>query len=151
MIHFKCTCGWKVYTEVALNLVCPQCKSLIVCDGITPEQTVMISSDHVKIFHELWKELHELAKYWDTIKERYDTWTKKIPFNCNCKTEWKIRTEQHPPDFSTPLNFFRWTVDRHNDINKLNHKQELTFDQALELYKDAVNEFPSSSDNLYRP
>lgn len=64
-----------------------------------------------------------------------EDWLPLIPsFGCSCKNEWAKLTSEHPPDFTSAKAFFEWTWDRHNDINRRLQHQEISIDQAYEIW-----------------
>jgi hypothetical protein len=70
-----------------------------------------------------------------TCEAWYRDWERRIPnINCDCRRHWKELVEANPPDFASPLAFFQWGVDRHNDVNRRLGKPEVSFDEACRLY-----------------
>lgn len=65
----------------------------------------------------------------------YIAWKAHIPsLNCDCKKNWEKLTEKYPPDFSSRIAFFKWTIDRHNDVNLELSKPHFSYSQAEALY-----------------
>lgn len=76
---------------------------------------------------ELWSELHSTV----TI-ETLPQWEEKIPnYSCKCKAfynAWKIDNPPRPDDF------FAWTVELHNAVNRKLEKPEMTLEEARSLW-----------------
>ncbi len=53
-----------------------------------------------------------------------------IPY-CRCKEHWLHYLAQHPPDWS---NWFSWTVDAHNEVNKRLGKTTVSLSEAKEIW-----------------
>lgn len=52
-----------------------------------------------------------------------------------CKRDWKVLTRQHPlRQNASDDEFFRWTVDRHNDVNDKLGKPILDYETARAIY-----------------
>ena len=48
-----------------------------------------------------------------------------------CAFNWSEKLKQHPPKLNSRKEFFEWTVDMHNQVNKTNGKKTLTYAEAL--------------------
>jgi hypothetical protein len=92
----------------------------------------------------VWRLLHRLAwevEDWSTIQERYKSWKKLIPsYGCTCSSKWEALQKKHPPPFDDRDEFFRWTVDRHNDVNdRLRQEQgghpNISVEDACAIYR----------------
>jgi len=87
-----------------------------------------------------WRELHNyplVLVSWNaaTCEAWYRDWERRIPnINCDCRRHWKELVEKNSPDFGSPLAFFVWGVDRHNDVNRRLGKPEVSIDEACRLY-----------------
>lgn len=87
-----------------------------------------------------WLKLHRYAVdcfVWnvDEAKKWYREWVEGVPVTaCNCKRNWMLLTSRNPPDFSNRRAFFRWTVDRHNDVNRKLGRVEMTLIEAKAMY-----------------
>jgi len=54
-----------------------------------------------------------------------------------CGHHFKQNMEKHPPNLDSQMDFFRWTVDMHNFVNKQNGKKQMSYENALyELQKN---------------
>jgi hypothetical protein len=49
----------------------------------------------------------------------------------HCATNFKEKIEKYPPRLDNSKDFFEWTVDIHNEVNKENGKDVLSYNQAL--------------------
>ena len=89
----------------------------------------------------LWKELHVNAlQYKGTDDSIFlQRFKKKIPkytTGCSCREFWATWTRANPPTYGPNNEYFDWTVKAHNAANVKLGKQEITFEDALELYKN---------------
>jgi len=69
-------------------------------------------------------------------KDRYTKFLKSLGFvlPCEiCSEHWKEKIKEYPPNLNNREEFFKWTVDIHNQVNKSNKKRQIT-------YKEAMNE-----------
>jgi hypothetical protein len=48
-----------------------------------------------------------------------------------CSFNWLKKLRETPPNLNSRKEFFEWTVDRHNEVNKSNGKREISYDEAL--------------------
>jgi len=64
-----------------------------------------------------------------------------------CSYNWGLKVKEHPPKLDNRKEFFEWSVDMHNEVNKSHGKKELTYEEALkqiankkkkELIKDSI-------------
>ncbi len=63
-----------------------------------------------------------------------------------CGEHFKQNMDKSPPRLDSRKELFEWTVDIHNEVNKMNQKKVLSYDQAIdELRKNSVTK-PSWSD-----
>lgn len=71
----------------------------------------------VKIFHDLWAELHSKQS---PTPEWFESWLSRVPkFGCNCQDDFRKYVADNPPDFGA--GWYAWTVSAHNFVNaKLN-------------------------------
>ena len=88
---------------------------------------------------ELWKELHLRAlKYIGNNDAAYLLeFSKKIPRfspGCACKEHWRNWVTKNPPKYGNAGEYFAWTVEAHNNINKIIGKPTFTVEQAKEYY-----------------
>lgn len=54
-----------------------------------------------------------------------------------CRANWAAALRAHPPDLTSADAYFRWTVDRHNDINALKKKPTLSYQQAMNRWLES--------------
>src|ERR1700722_1914885 len=83
----------------------------------------------------LWAEFHLRPFFVVNLNDELSWLTQfnsRIPCG-ECQNSWKSLFQQNPPDLSSPTTYFRWGVDRHNDVNaKLNPpKAVLSQDDAF--------------------
>lgn len=64
-----------------------------------------------------------------------------------CSYNWGLKLKENPPKLDNRKEFFQWSVDMHNEVNKSHGKKELTYEEALnriakkkqiELIKDSI-------------
>ena len=48
-----------------------------------------------------------------------------------CAYNWSEKLKTHPPKMENRDEFFRWTVDMHNQVNVSNGKKEINYEDAL--------------------
>jgi hypothetical protein len=48
-----------------------------------------------------------------------------------CSYNFGMEMQSHPPNLNSRKEFFNWTVDMHNAVNKRNKKKELSYDDAM--------------------
>lgn len=93
---------------------------------------------------ELWLELHGYnPERWDSQEAEnwFARWLKRVPsFGCKCKQHFQQLIEKYPPDFSSHEAFHRWTIDRHNDVNKTLGKPLMPLEEALAMYGSVTSE-----------
>jgi hypothetical protein len=89
----------------------------------------------------LWKELHERA--WNFKGKEDNTFLaqfgRKIPrftVGCSCKEFWMTYVRLHPPKFGDNGEYFEWTVECHNQVNKKLNKPSITLEQAKAIYSN---------------
>ena len=121
---------------------CPQCDRILrgsprmfctcgasfVADDVVPihhEGRVLKSSVRLEVLRGLWDELHRYAlansQNWDVdrTKDWFKDWSARVPrYGCNsCGSRWRSYIRENPPDFSSPVAFFEWTVAAHNHVS----------------------------------
>ena len=79
-----------------------------------------------------WSKLHG---YTGCDPQWLDIWQYLIPARCDCKDGYQQILGEMPPDFSTPEAFFQWGVALHNAVNRKLGKPELTYDEALSIWR----------------
>lgn len=54
-----------------------------------------------------------------------------------CRNHFKGHIANRPLTndiLNSRYNFIKWTIDLHNDVNRMNKKKELTFDEVVDIY-----------------
>lgn len=88
------------------------------------QEREQLRRDTLQQQRELWRELHSYRPdHWDAeVAERwFKAWLAKVPtYGCACNEHFRslIAEPGKEPDFSSQAAFFRWGVDRHNDVNE---------------------------------
>lgn len=74
----------------------------------------------------VWRLLHdypvEQMNCWssENAQRWFDDWEKLIPrFGCRCRQHWQEIKRKLPPDFTSAVAFYRWSVDAHNAVNQM--------------------------------
>jgi hypothetical protein len=69
----------------------------------------------------LWKLLHDRPQSFAGDAEAELRWLaefeRRVPCGA-CRQHWRDLVRRHPPDLSSADAYYRWTVDRHNDVNR---------------------------------
>ena len=104
---------------------------------IHTEQT--LAPDILFFLQNKWIQLHSYKlSSWDSTKaeEFFRLWLEDIPkFGCmSCASHFEKIIEKHPPNFSSHLSYFEWTVFVHNEVNRTLFKEELPLEKVKELY-----------------
>jgi hypothetical protein len=83
-------------------------------------------------------------------KKRYYSFLESLKYvlPCiGCANNWADKMKDYPPKLNNRKEFFEWSVDMHNQVNKSNGKKELSYNDALnrlskkkeyELIKDSI-------------
>lgn len=79
--------------------------------------------------HEAWKMLHEKE---NATPEWFENWKQYIPIGCGCRTDSNKLLLENPPRFD---DWFRWTVEYHNGVNKKLSREEMSYEDACRLWK----------------
>lgn len=78
----------------------------------------------------------------DEDKENYTRFLKSLEFALPCSIcgeHFRENMEKHPPRLNSRQQFFEWTVDIHNEVNRKNKKKVVSYSQAIdELKKNSV-------------
>ena len=87
-----------------------------------------------------WFHLH---RYRGNDPEWLEKWERTIPRYCKCEEGYRQIKERTPPRFETPDDFFKWTIDVHNEVNaKLDNERkrypQITVDEALRLWRSEI-------------
>jgi hypothetical protein len=80
-------------------------------------------------FRDHWRELH--TKRNATIEWLLD-WIARIPPGCGCGESFESILQRLPPRFD---DWFAWTVEIHNQVNRKLSKPEITLEKAIELWQ----------------
>ena len=89
--------------------------------------------DSSRVFLPHWNELHAMQN--DPVK--LADWESRIPnYECKCREGYELFKATDPPDFSSPMSFFHWSIRIHNAVNRKLGKAELTLGQALTLWRN---------------
>jgi hypothetical protein len=102
-----------------------------------------------------WHVFHTIAlNYNEEYKDEYIKFfhTFKTIIPCKICKEHYIKHITSSPDMYIENNinedrFFKWTVDLHNAVNKMNHISQWSYEKALEHYK--VNNFNNQAFKLF--
>lgn len=85
--------------------------------------------DNLQAFRNHWHELH--TKQNATIEWLLD-WIARIPPGCGCGESFESIMLRLPPRFD---DWFAWTVEIHNAVNRKLGKTEITLAEAIELWQ----------------
>lgn len=127
--HIRCLCGKTIYDD---NFKIHQDRE----NDKTILKAIELSRKH-------WAILHSYAvdnkHSWDkiTAQEFYNNWEGDIPsIGCGCKNNWKELKKTLNLDniFDTPENFFKWSVNAHNAVNKKLSKRIVSYEEARQLH-----------------
>ena len=115
-------------------------KKIIVRDGVKPVamQAYSVSAEstlrlRIESRPNAWKPVHD-----GSIKDEKDlaSWELTIPqYECGCRAFYAQYKADNPPDFTTPEAFFAWGVALHNAVNRKLGKPELTYEEALSIWR----------------
>lgn len=62
-------------------------------------------------------------------------WKPLIPQGCGCSGSANELLDQNPPRFDSPEDFFAWSVEYHNAVNRKLGKPEIGLDEALAIWR----------------
>jgi len=84
----------------------------------------------VEAFRQHWKKLHTKQ---NPTPEWFADWLARIPNGggCNCKRDFRLLLDANPPRYE---DWFAWSVEIHNAVNRKLGKREWTLDKALEVW-----------------
>lgn len=100
-----------------------------------------------------WRALHTYiqSSSWNPAEARRwyeEEWLPTIPsFGCRCRRHWHEIASASPPDFSSELAFFRWGVDRHNDVNRKLGRHDYAFEDAMQDRRERLDQKASLRTN----
>lgn len=63
----------------------------------------------------------------------FSVWCESIPGECMCSAGFRKIVESNPPRFDD--DWFRWTVEVHNAVNRKLGKPEIDYEKACELWQ----------------
>ena len=98
-----------------------------------PEPRITISGVVIESRPNPWVPVHD-----GSIKDEKDlaSWELTIPqYECGCRAFYAQYKADNPPDFTSPEAFFRWGVNLHNSVNRKLGKPELTYEEALSIWR----------------
>lgn len=87
-----------------------------------------------------WRELHCRALAYLPMQGE-DGWFKSFieSIPCpNCQKHFELFINENPPNFESRPDFFKWTVDAHNYVNRSNCKEEISYERALALHSGII-------------
>lgn len=80
----------------------------------------------------MWRELHSWT---EPTPQKLAEWTARVPATeCSCRENWGKILAMWPADFSSPDNFFQWTVRVHNLVNAKLGKPILSLAEARRIH-----------------
>ena len=93
-----------------------------------------------------WHFIHTIALTYpseptETDKQNYLQFLKSLEnvLPCNfCAEHFKENMIKIPPRLDNTMEFFNWSVDMHNEVNIMNNKPTLTYEEA---YNELINTF----------
>jgi hypothetical protein len=96
---------------------------------------------------EAWRFIHYVALNYpdqptEKEKEPYIAFLKSIPdiLPCPiCGIHFADNMKKYPPKMNSRKEFFEWTVDIHNEVNKSNNKKVLSYEEALHELSKSTN------------
>lgn len=116
-----------------LNIVAVMNNNTIHSDINRSSTTVSLSTKGPQ----LWRELHLRSLNWDPKKNDV-AFLRRLKYrlsafgaNCECKFFYTKYLEDNPPDYAE---YFKWTVDLHNAVNKKLNKPTVTFANAKKIW-----------------
>jgi len=86
----------------------------------------------------LWSSLHRFALNWDGRAESMNPFLDlfEASIHCStCKGFWKQSVETNPPPKGGAEEFFTWTVNLHNAVNRKLEKPEMSVDDARKIHQ----------------
>lgn len=100
-----------------------------------PKVVISISIPHAK--PSTWTELHLRAMHYKGGDDHIwlNFFGLRIVGKCDCKKNWREELTKLPPDFN---NYFAWSVEAHNLVNKRLGKPILTLEEAQGIWTPKV-------------
>lgn len=112
--------GWK---DKLHDELCEQMPHVKCVEIINPETHPTVIAGRAA-----WKELHEYAWSYpdyplpdavEAAKAWLDGWRQRIPsYGCACKRKFAAIEQARPVDLRSRHDFWQWTVEIHNDVNR---------------------------------
>jgi Erv1 / Alr family len=91
----------------------------------------------------LWARLHLWAHNADLLQ--VNNWLKsfarQIPCG-DCRRHWKQLCKRKPPDSRNHAALFAWTVDMHNEVNYRLGKRQLSYIEAMRIWRNSPKSIP---------
>lgn len=56
-----------------------------------------------------------------------------------CRNHFAENISKFPPKLESRMEFIKWMIDLHNEVNKQNNKTVYNYDQAMELIKNNIS------------
>jgi hypothetical protein len=86
--------------------------------------------DNLQAFRDHWRELHTQK---EPTQEWFTDWVRRIPPGCGCGESFEsILLRVGEPRFH---DWFSWTVEIHNQVNRKLSKPEITLEKAIETWQ----------------
>ena len=99
------------------------------------KQRELLRQRRDELTRQLWAELHSKT---NPTKEWFANWLKRVPsFGCKCRDAFEAIIKANPPRFD---DWFAWTVEVHNAVNRKLGRKEWTLDEAVARWATAFDE-----------
>ena len=104
-------------------------------DSEVAKQRELIQQRRDELTRQLWAELHFKT---DATAEWFANWLKRVPsYGCKCRDAFEAIIKVNPPRFD---DWFAWTVEVHNAVNRKLGRKEWTLDEAVARWATAFTE-----------
>lgn len=80
-----------------------------------------------------WTVLHEQRL--GTAEWLQRSWFPLIPQGCGCGSSTGSFIKQCPPRYNSEEDWFAWTVELHNMVNRKLNKPEITLEEAMQIWR----------------
>jgi hypothetical protein len=130
-LHYRSNLGSHFFMKIYLprlepaNKTAPQRES-----SFRVQWTKEKPQDNLQAFRDHWRELHTKR---DATQEWLLDWIARIPPGCGCGESFESILQRIPARFD---DWFAWTVEVHNAVNKKLSKPEITLAEAIKLWRD---------------
>jgi len=106
-----------------------------------------------------WKFIHKIAKSYysnptseqkEDYKNFFITLGKVLPCT-KCSENYAHHLEKYPLTdtvLANDDNLLRWTIDIHNEVNKINNKKVYSYDEAINLINNNFNDSNNIIENM---